>query len=78
MFKNTTEQERKLFLEWINSKWEKELKNRRLKIIPCVENFVESACFVRINIFTGFSELNLTDCKRCDLVFRQLHEDALQ
>lgn len=36
--------EREMFNHWLSNLWEENLKNRRLNVIPFVENYIKSAC----------------------------------
>lgn len=54
MYNELINQERELFDQWLSSIWEENLKNRRLNVIPHVEEYITSAYNVR-----NFSFINL-------------------
>lgn len=51
MHKGIIEHEKEIFLKWLSNNWEENCKNRRLNIIPHVEDYIKSACNVRNSNF---------------------------
>jgi hypothetical protein len=51
MHKELIDQERELFDQWLSSIWEENLKNRRLTVIPHVEEYIKSAYNVNILVY---------------------------
>lgn len=47
MYKGIIEHEKELFMKWLSNNWEENCKNRRLNIIPHVEDYIKSAYNVK-------------------------------
>lgn len=47
MHKGIIEHEKELFMKWLSNNWEENCKNRRLNIIPHVEDYIKSAYNVK-------------------------------
>ncbi|XP_025425073.1 uncharacterized protein LOC112693992 isoform X2 [Sipha flava] len=77
MHKELIDQERELFDQWLSSIWEENLKNRRLTVIPHVEEYIKSAynfsnCYIKSHYNGKYTSKMKIDYNReeCEMEYK--------